>query len=127
MPSLNYRINIRNYPDRKTTTISKTVLWWEAHRALYNVYMLIIGYCSFYIGYISFPFIYIFIGLTLNITYTLSWVLELLCIRPFHSDRLTKVYTQIFTILFYGYSTISVLLYAIYPNLLQWAVDVWLL
>lgn len=106
--------------------MGKTILWWEAHRILYNAFMLIVGFFSFTVGYITFPIVYIFIGLSLNLLYTASWAIELILIRPFHSVRATNVYTQVFTILFYSYSTIAVLLYSIYPDLLQWAVDLWM-
>lgn len=115
-----------NLLKRNTTTVLKTIRWWELNRIFYNCYMLIIGFLSFFIGYVSIPVIYIFIGLGLNMLFTTSWVGELLFIRPYKSSKVTRIYTKTFILIFYGYSTISVLLYIFVPELLDWSIDLWI-
>ncbi|QCK15643.1 hypothetical protein DCC35_13265 [Mangrovivirga cuniculi] len=111
---------------RKTTTILGTIGWWEKNRIVYNIYMLFIGFLSFFIGYITIPLIYILIGLTLNIIFTFSWIGELIFIRHFKSRKLTLKYTRFFIFIFYGFSTLSVLSYSFLPELLDWSIDLWL-
>lgn len=112
--------------NRNNTTVLKTIGWWELNRVLYNVYMLFIGFLSFFIGYVTIPVLYIFIGIGLNILFTASWVGELLFIRPLQSNKATSIYTWAFLLFFYTYSTVSVLLYSYVPELLQWSIDLWI-
>lgn len=104
----------------------RTIGWWELNRVVYNVYMLVIAFLSFFIGFVTIPLIYLLIGLSLNILFTISWIGELLFIRPFHSDRLTRIYTIAFVLVFYGYSTIGVLFYIAVPDMLHWMIDIWI-
>lgn len=115
-----------NLINRNNTTALRTIAWWELNRILYNVYMLIIGFLSFFIGYMTIPLIYLIIGLSLNILFTTSWIGEILFIRPFKSSKLTRIYTKTFILVFYGYSSISVLLYIFVPELLDWTIDFWI-
>ncbi|UII19637.1 hypothetical protein [Fulvivirga ligni] len=112
--------------NRSHTSVLKTISWWEYNRLIYNLYMLIIGLLSFFVGYITIPFVYILIGLSLNLVYTISWLAELLFIRPIKSDRITSIYTRSFILIYYAYSTVSVLLYIHFPALLDWAVMLWM-
>src|SRR6187399_704461 len=57
------------------------ILWWEFRRIPYNLIMSLVGYLSFYIGYVTIPLVYIAIGLSLNIIYTFGWIIELLFIN----------------------------------------------
>jgi hypothetical protein len=111
---------------RKYTTFLKTIGWWELNRIIYNILMLIVGFISFFIGYVTIPVIYVIIGLSLNILFTSSWILEIIFIRQSKSDNLTKKYTKIFILVFYGYSSLGILLYSIYPSMLSWIVDFWI-
>jgi hypothetical protein len=64
--------------DRKWYEI---VAWWEARRIPYNIIMYFVGLASFYIGYVTLPLLYIFIGFVLNIGYTFGWLIELAVIK----------------------------------------------
>ena len=111
---------------RKYTTFLKTIGWWELNRIIHNILMLIVGFISFFIGYVTIPVIYVIIGLSLNILFTSSWILELIFIRRLRSDIITRRYTKAFVLVFYGYSIMSILLYSVYPNLLSWIVNFWI-
>jgi hypothetical protein len=111
---------------RKYTTFLRTIGWWELNRIIYNILMFLVGILSFFIGYVTIPVIYVIIGLSLNILFTTSWILELIFIRPLKSDIITKKYTKIFVLVFYGYSTVAILLYSVYPSLLSWIVNFWI-
>lgn len=88
--------------------------------------MLFVGFLSFFIGYVTIPVVYLIIGFSLNILFTVSWIGELAFIRPMKSDKATKTYTKVFVLIFYGYSIISVLLYIYVPQLLNWTIDFWI-
>lgn len=112
--------------NRNNTTVLRTIGWWELNRIAYNILMLFVGFLSFFIGYVTIPVIYIFIGLSLNILFTASWIGELAFVRPMKSDKATRIYTKVFILIFYGYSIISVLFYIYVPQLLDWTIDIWI-
>jgi hypothetical protein len=112
--------------DRYNNSIASSIAWWEVNRLVFNLYMLIVGFCSFFIGYVNIPIVYIFIVLTFNLIFTLSWIIELLVIQGYDSDQLTNTYTKIFIMVFYGFSGVSLLLYPIFPDVLDWAIEIWI-
>ena len=66
------------------------VLWWESRRLWYNLLMIVFGLLSFMISFITIPAYYILIGLSLNLYYTLGWILEI-PIALFSSDEILKI------------------------------------
>ena len=109
-----------NITQRQSASIPARIIWWEKQRIVYNLIMAVVGYASFFIGYMTIPLVYILIAINLNILFTASWILEVLFIRPFDSENVTNKYTWSFIVIFYGYSIISVLFFSLYPGLLDW-------
>lgn len=71
-------------PDRKWYEV---ILWWEIRRILYNLLMCLLGFASFFIGYVNIPLVYLVIGFGMNVVYTLGWVIELI-LKPYMSEQL---------------------------------------
>jgi len=87
-------LGVFNKADRKWYHI---IGWWEIRRLPYNVIMVLTGYVSFYIAYITIPLIYIFIGLALNILYCLAWITDISITRRnnitgIHKNNSKKVF-----------------------------------
>jgi hypothetical protein len=53
------------------------ILWWEIRRVPYNIIIYIVGFLSSYISYVTIPIVYLMIGISLNVIYTLGWIIEL--------------------------------------------------
>jgi len=98
---------------------------WETRRIWYNIIMLFVGMGSFFIGYATIPLLYVLFAISLNILFTFSWILEIVLIKSFDSDRLTSNYQKIFLWVFYSYSVFSVLFYVKFPYLLDWSLRIY--
>jgi len=70
------------------------ILWWEIRRILYNISMYFVGVLSFYICYVTVPFIYVLIGFLLNIFYTFGWISELIFIHTQSNEELKLKYPK---------------------------------
>lgn len=63
----------------------KLLNWWEYRRLFYNIIMAICGYLSLKIAYVSIPLFYILIGITLNILYSVMWLIDVALHK--HSEK----------------------------------------
>lgn len=97
------------YKDRKWYHI---IGWWEVRRIPYNIFMMVIGYLSFYIAYISIPLIYLLIGLGLNMLYTGGWLFEItvsgkindIVLKNNLPKQLYLLYLVMSTVIVYGFA-----------------------
>lgn len=85
----------------------RIIIWWEVGRIVYNIIMLLAGFLSFFIGYVTIPFIYLAIGLGLNILYTFGWILEII-LNKYIPSRFSIyafiVYTILSILFVFGFS-----------------------
>ncbi len=87
--------------------------WWEIRRIPYNIFMMVVGYLSFYIAYISIPLIYLLIGLGLNLLYTSGWLFEIMLSRNVDDIVFRKNLPMKLYLLYVTVSTIIVIGFAI--------------
>jgi len=81
----------------------KAILWWELMRIIYNVVMIVSGWLSFYICFVTIPLIYLLIGFAFNVLYTFGWITELA-----FAGQSNKIKYRQYT--FIGYLIFSILL-----------------
>jgi hypothetical protein len=110
---------------RSSSTIAESIVWWEAGRIPLNMYFILIILLSFTIGYVNIPIFYFLVILCLNLLYTCSWLIEIVIIRPFESNRLITIYTKVFLIIFYSYFTLGIFFYTQFPQMLDWVIQFW--
>jgi hypothetical protein len=61
---MEYLLGIKNKTNR---TWSQIIGWWEIRRIPYNLILLLAGFLSLQIAYVSIPLIYVVFGLGLNV------------------------------------------------------------
>ena len=50
-----------NITQRQSASIPARIIWWEKQRIVYNLIMAVIGFASFFIGYMTIPLVYILV------------------------------------------------------------------
>jgi len=89
------------------------ILWWESRRIPYNIVMYFIGLGSFYVGYVTITFVFLFIGFCLNVGYAFCWLIELTLLK--RSNDMAKLrYPRIAFISYLAFSTMLVFGFAIF-------------
>ena len=109
-----------NLQRRKKLTDRGIIVWWERRRLLFNLVLLAACLVSFFVGTIVIPIVYVMVVLSLNVLFTLSWIIEYSVIKRFKSETLNKRYVLCF---FYGlslYSILSIMLFLPVPGLIYW-------
>lgn len=75
--------------------------------------MLVVGYLSFYIAFVSIPLVYLIIGFGLNLLYTSGWIIEITIIQNFANNSVKLKFPKYFFLSYLILSIIVVFGYSI--------------